>query len=155
MPDETERRNLEVSYEEHDIRAFAVTGTGLVVLFGTLLTVFVMWFFFDLLKKTRPEPAPRAELAPEYSLLRQPVLQVQPRGDLASLRAYEDRILNGYTWADQQRRTVILPIERAMDEVVKRGIPPAGDVSGLNLFPPRTGTRSTGFDRLPDRREEP
>ncbi len=155
MPDETERRNLDVSYEEHDIRAFAVTGTGLGILFGTLLVVFLMWFFFDLLKNTRPEPAPRAELPAEFSRLRQPLLQAQPRTDLASLKAYEDRILNGYTWADQQKRTVIVPIEKAMDEVVKRGIPPARDTAGLNLFPPRTGTRSTGFDRTPEARDQP
>ncbi len=149
MPDEPERRNPDVGYEEHDIRAVAVTGTGLVILFGTLLVVFAMWFLFDFLKKSRPEPSPRAELAPGYAQLRQPVLQVQPRSDLASLRAYEDRILNGYTWADQAHGKVILPIEKAMDEVVKRGLSPAGNTAGLNLYPPQAGARSTGFDRVP------
>lgn len=155
MPDEARRRNPDVSYEERDIRALAVTATGLAILFGTLLVVFLLWFLFDFLKKSRPEPDPRAELAPEYTKLRQPLLQASPRNDLASLRAYEDLVLNSYSWADPQKRTVIIPIERAMEEVLKRGIPPAGDASGLALFPPRTGARSTGFDRLPNPRESP
>jgi len=155
MLDDAERRNPDVSYEKHDIRAFAVSATGIAIWLGTVLIVFLLWFLFDYFKNTRAEPRARAELAPEYADLSQPVLQASPRQDLASLRAYESHVLNGYFWASRQKETVIIPIEQAIDKVVTQGIPASGDASGLHLFPPRAGARSTGFDRIPSERQGP
>jgi hypothetical protein len=55
-----------------------------------------------------------------------PRLQVAPQVDLAALRAREDADLNGYGWVDRKAGVVRIPIERAMDLLVQRGLPVRG-----------------------------
>lgn len=45
--------------------------------------------------------------------------------DLADLHAREDILLDNYTWADQSKGKVRIPIERAMEIVAQRGLPVA------------------------------
>ena len=146
MPDSPERNNADVSYEHSDIRAVAVTATGVTLLLGTLVIVFLLWFLFEYFRSTHPDPAPRPALAPEYSRIEQPLLQASPRMDLQELRARDRRLLNGYTWADRQNGKVSIPINRAIDKLLRQGMPATGNYSDLKLFPPREGSRATGFD---------
>ena len=55
-----------------------------------------------------------------------PRLQVDPEVDLAALRAREDAGLNGYGWLDRKAGVVRIPIERAMDLLIQRGLPVRG-----------------------------
>jgi len=43
--------------------------------------------------------------------------------DVVELHAREDLLLNHYSWADQSKGKVRIPIERAMDLVASRGLP--------------------------------
>src|SRR5689334_15131878 len=52
----------------------------------------------------------------------EPRLQIAPAGDLARLRAEEERALNTYYWIDRDRGVVHIPIDEAMKQVVARGI---------------------------------
>jgi hypothetical protein len=45
--------------------------------------------------------------------------------DIADLHAREDILLNHYTWVDQSKGTVRLPIERAMEMIAQQGLPVA------------------------------
>ena len=148
MPDSSDRRNSDVTYEHSDIRSMAVTGTGITLLLGTLVIIFLLWFLFEYFRRTHPDPAPRAGIAPEYSKIEQPLLQASPRMDLRELRARDYRILNRYTWVDRQKGAVSIPIDRAIDKLLQQGMPPSGDYSDLKLFPPREGSRDTGFDLI-------
>lgn len=139
----------DVAFEPRDVSAFGVIATGVGILIGTLVSIFLLYFYFIYLRGTRPEPPPRAELAPEYNSIRQPLLQPSPRSDLKYLREYEDQVLNGYRWVDQGKGVVSIHIERAIELVVERGLPPArGDAASLKLWPPRAGSRQTGFDQV-------
>ena len=51
-----------------------------------------------------------------------PRLQVDPARDLTDLRADEDRRVNTYYWVDKERGVVHIPIARAMQFLVERGI---------------------------------
>ena len=53
----------------------------------------------------------------------EPRLQPVPPVDLATLRAEEERILRGYAWVDRGNGVVSIPIDRAMQLVVERGLP--------------------------------
>src|SRR5207237_1340740 len=59
----------------------------------------------------------------------EPRLQLDPKADLARLRAAEQQALDGYYWIDRERGIVHIPIEAAMKQVVARGLdgfpPPA------------------------------
>jgi hypothetical protein len=57
----------------------------------------------------------------------EPRLQVDPKRDLAVLRAREDTELQSYGWIDKHAGVVRLPIDRAMDLLVQRGLPVQGE----------------------------
>jgi hypothetical protein len=52
-----------------------------------------------------------------------PRLQVKPRADLAALRDAETRQLNSYGWIDRSQGIVHIPVDRAMELLVQRGLP--------------------------------
>jgi hypothetical protein len=60
----------------------------------------------------------RPQLPPE------PRLEVLPVRDLKQMRAAEENILHSYGWVNQQSRIVRIPIERAMQLIAERGLPP-------------------------------
>ena len=52
-----------------------------------------------------------------------PVLQVDPNRDLAETRRDEEKQLTSYGWVDRSHGTVHIPIDRALDLTLKRGLP--------------------------------
>lgn len=56
----------------------------------------------------------------------QPRLEVRPGASLAELRAAEDADLNSYGWIDRNAGTVRIPIDRAMQLLLQRGLPDVG-----------------------------
>jgi hypothetical protein len=50
--------------------------------------------------------------------------------DVADLHAREDLLLSNYTWVDESKGTVRIPIERAMELIAQRGLPVAQPVQG-------------------------
>jgi hypothetical protein len=77
-------------------------------------------------KRTRVDrvTAAVAETRPQFP---EPRLQVAPQADLAGLRAREDGELKRYGWVDREAGVVRVPIERAMDLLVRKGLPVRGD----------------------------
>jgi hypothetical protein len=70
-------------------------------------------------RKDRPRPPLRAErvLPPE------PRLQENPGEDLERLRREESRRLETYGWIDREKKVLRMPVDRAMDLVIRRGVP--------------------------------
>jgi hypothetical protein len=56
--------------------------------------------------------------------------------DIADLHKREDLLLNNYSWVNQSQGRVRIPIERAMELIVQRGLPVAPVVQ---TAPPMTG----------------
>jgi hypothetical protein len=52
-----------------------------------------------------------------------PRLQVAPAKDLDEVRATEDSVLNSYGWVVPNAGVVRIPIDRAIELVVQRGLP--------------------------------
>jgi hypothetical protein len=55
-----------------------------------------------------------------------PRLEVKSGANLAELRAAEDADLNSYGWIDRNTGTVRIPIDRAMQLILERGLPDVG-----------------------------
>lgn len=55
-----------------------------------------------------------------------PRLEVKSGANLAELRAAEDVDLNSYGWVDRNAGTVRIPIDRAMQLILERGLPDVG-----------------------------
>ena len=54
--------------------------------------------------------------------------------DVADLHAREDLLLDNYTWVDQSKGTVRIPIERAMEIIAQKGLPVAPSVQQAPLL---------------------
>jgi hypothetical protein len=92
-----------------------------------------------------------------------PRLQVTPREDLQRILADQQSKLETYEWEDRQAGTVRIPIERAMDLLVQKGLPVAtpgssgqsrdnssGDAGSQNASRDATGSvDATDRERVP------
>src|SRR5438034_10651087 len=107
-----------------NLRAILTFGAGLVVA-GVFIN-FLVWLLFTYfsVRESRQVPAvyPLATRQ-ENRLPPEPRLQTQPREDLRELRAREDEILTSYGWLDKNAGVVRIPIDRAMQITVQRGLP--------------------------------
>lgn len=112
-------------YERTDV-AVAVPARflmGLVVLL--LAGIFLMKALFGFLsaehKRTDAPPSPLASELPTEPPL--PRLQKTPVQDLTKLREEEKTALGNYGWVEQNAGVVRIPIDRAVDLVLERGLP--------------------------------
>ena len=127
-------------YEPRDVHAGAVALTGAGLLLAIWLAILVIYPFFRLLDHEGPPAAQGMVLPPA------PRLQADPPRDLGEFRARENAAMNSYGWVDRANGVVSIPIDRAMQIVAQRGIPPQPAPNTLTYFDPQVGTRRTGFE---------
>jgi hypothetical protein len=113
----------EVGHEERDTNIRAILWFALSLALTIIVVMVLMKFLFGVL----PSPGPAtssmssvqaSELPPE------PRLQVNAPEDLRKMRAQEDSTLESYGWINKQDGIVRIPIDRAMDLLGQRGLPP-------------------------------
>jgi hypothetical protein len=70
-------------------------------------------------------PEDTRHVAPGYpqNVFPSPKLEEDERGQLNGIKLQQDDVLYSYGWVDQQAGTIHIPIERAMDLMVQRGLP--------------------------------
>jgi hypothetical protein len=117
---ESIRRGHEQS--DMNVRAVVISGIGL---FITIIVIgFVLRGAFGYFSSHRIKPSmPPSALTSIERLPPEPRLQVNPQEDLKKMREAEDRVLNSYGWVDEKAGIVRIPIDRAMELIVKRGLP--------------------------------
>jgi hypothetical protein len=65
----------------------------------------------------------RTVLSGDITKFPQPRLETDERREINDFREQEDETLNSYGWVDQQAGVVRIPIDRAMQLLVQRGLP--------------------------------
>ena len=65
----------------------------------------------------------------------QPREQISPSEELKTFRARENAELNSYGWVDRDAGIVRIPIDRAMDILMERGLPTRGGPGDPNAGP--------------------
>lgn len=134
MPDEHSNRKVAGAkgqgtngpgYERRDasIPALLQFGFWLAVIIIVVL-VAMKWTFFYFAKTQELGP-PASPLATENARLLppNPRLQAHPRADLENYCQAEQHEINSYGWVDQQDGIARVPVDRAMDIVIERGLP--------------------------------
>lgn len=58
-----------------------------------------------------------------------PRLQTQPFKDVYQLKTEQRGVLHGYGWVDKEHGVVHIPIDRAMDLMLERGLPARADAA--------------------------
>jgi len=103
---------------------------GLIVGYGTFRFMFTP-------ETTTVVPSP---LQPGRVVPAGPLLQVNAQEDLRAYQEQQQRALASYGWVDQGAGVVRIPIDRAMDLVLQRGLPTRSEAAGSAA----AGTRGEG-----------
>lgn len=125
------------SYERQDLRPSGILYFLLALAVAILLCVLLLRGVYAFLehreKASQPPvsplitsvPADTRHVASGYpqSVFPSPKLEEDERGQLKDIRINEDKALYSYGWVDEKAGTVRIPIERAMELVVQRGLP--------------------------------
>jgi hypothetical protein len=130
-----------------NIRAIFGFGIGLAVV-ALIVHVLMLWMWnievANVDASNPPRVYPLAVLQDERQPP-EPRLQTNPKQDLADLRAYEDQVLNGYTWVDRNNNIVRIPVADAMRLTLEHGLPsrPQQPAEGTAAAGTSTTTQAT------------
>jgi hypothetical protein len=110
-------------YEKRDVNTRAIAYAVIVLLvlvIASLLTMHWMFDYFSATQKLGPSASPFTDVR---QLPPEPRLQVHPVEDLNRVRESQEDLLTSYGWADRATGKVRVPIDRAMDLILERGLP--------------------------------
>jgi hypothetical protein len=130
-------------YEQRDVSAKWIFGIVAFLVAAGLVMHFCLAGMMQRLGRT-PTPqdafagAQRSSASVAELNTNVPHLQLSPPRDLEQFRAREEAELNSYGWIDRTAGVVRVPIERAMELVLQRGLPTRsgsnGDQTGPSSF---------------------
>ncbi|MGA3019288.1 MAG: hypothetical protein ABSF62_19355 [Bryobacteraceae bacterium] len=120
-----ENKKRPAGFEETDVNVMAV-GKFAVAL--VIMTVLSMVLLVGVFKYFQWQGGGQARSVDPARVFPQPQLQTTPIPDLKAIRAAEEQVLTSYGWVDAQKGVVRIPIARAMDMVVQRGLPVRAEV---------------------------
>jgi hypothetical protein len=120
------REALAAGHEVGDVgqKPIYVSLIGLAVL-SAVTFVFVVIFFNVLNGQAKKATAPMNPMAQEAGTRQppEPRLQVDAWKDWDDYKAAQERLLHGYSWVDREHGVVRVPIEKAIDMVLEKGLP--------------------------------
>ncbi len=109
-------------YERRDanVRTLVKLGIGMAVSIAVILVV--MKWTFDYFQSSTPLGPPATYLDNARLLPPSPRLQTEPRVELHDYCTAQMRMLDTYGWVDQGNGIVRIPVQRAMDLTLQRGL---------------------------------
>ena|SRR5579862_1938729 len=108
-------------------RAVAIFAAGLAAIGAIVfLAVWAVFGYFNARQGADSEREYPLAAQQEQRLPPEPRLQTNPRGDLRELRDQENDLLTKYRWVDKNTGVVRIPIDRAMQLTLERGLPARG-----------------------------
>jgi len=122
---------LSLGHEPVRMNLKLLLGFAFALLLGTGILLVGLWYLHGALSERsvpiarRPWTLPRAgdEAFRQAFRSRAPGLFPDPAEDLRAFLARESAVVSGYGWADRKSGMATLPLERALDLVVERGLP--------------------------------
>jgi len=119
-----EKRN----HERKDVDVPSLLTIAFLLFFSCMIIFVVVWGMMHYFKLHEPaKTAGQANLPVTSSEeFPKPRLQIKGAVDLANLRAAEETDLESYSWIDRNSETVHIPIDRAMQLLLERGLPDVG-----------------------------
>lgn len=118
--------NDTVKFEATDIATRPiVVSVGALAIFTLVFTFVAHLTFKGLASYVESTSPPASPLAAEYAAKQppEPRLQLDPKKDLEVLHAYEEKTLGTLAWVDKNAGIVQVPIERAMEILLTKGLP--------------------------------
>jgi len=161
MSDETKHENTtgHGGFERQDLQVSGILYFLLSLVAGVLLCILLLrgvYVFLDHREKASQPPVnplvtnvptDTRHIAPGYPqrVFPNPKLEEDERGQLNGILLQEEKALYSYGWIDEKAGTVRIPIDRAMDLIVQRGLPvrpqgAAGETAPVGTESNKTGT---------------
>jgi hypothetical protein len=125
-------------YETRDANTAGVF--NFLVILGVVLvaTALICWGLFRFFTAHEVEaPATESPFADTRQLPLGPQLQVNPRQDWLNFRADQEKSLETLDWANRSAGTARVPIEDAMELLVKKGVPVQGEAAQAETSAPK------------------
>jgi hypothetical protein len=144
----TERRD----HERKDVDVLSLITIACLLFLSCMVIFLVVWGMMHYFKSHEPaKNAGQANLPiTTVQEFPKPRLQIKPAADLAKLRAAEDADLNSYGWGNRESGTVRIPVDRAMQLLLERGLPDVGagqtPLSLMQARPAETATPPQLFE---------
>jgi hypothetical protein len=110
-------------YEHSDASVHSVFRYGLTLAILIAVVMVAMVWTYEFFAKHESLGPPASPFENVRVLPPAPRLQPQPAVDLKSYCAAEQTELSTYGWVDQQMGVVRVPVDRAMDIVLQKGLP--------------------------------
>ncbi|HLI85011.1 MAG TPA: hypothetical protein VKV17_13900 [Bryobacteraceae bacterium] len=111
-------------HESRDINVWAIGKIGIGLVLTTIASIFIVFGVFRFLQVQYQKHPPRAfEIQDARQLPPEPRLVPNEPESLEEMRTAEDAILNGYSWANQDHTEVKIPIDKAIDKLLAKGLP--------------------------------
>ena len=118
---------------DRDLNVRGVIVSAIVLAVGTLFVLLLVWWLFlglGRLERAADPPAPALREVRERRLPPEPRLQANADGDMLTLRAAEDQLIARPAWIDPKQGTVRIPVDLAIDVVLRRGLLAAKPTGG-------------------------
>jgi len=120
-------------YETRDANVRGVFTFLVILSLLLILTALLCWGMFKYFSVAQANREPASPFAGARQLPVGPQLQVNPREDLLRFRAEQEHSLESYSWENRDDGTVRVPIERAMEMLLKQGLPVAPSASATGV----------------------
>jgi hypothetical protein len=105
-----------VEYEPADAEPRLIAGLAAGAAAFLILTPLVLQLLY-------PQALHRRVVVGDAAAVPAPRLQIDPPADLSATRQAEAKRLSAYGWVDRDRNIVHVPIDRALELTLERGLP--------------------------------
>lgn len=145
----------EGGHERSDVSISGIVKFGVGLAIAAALVHVALWGlfrWFQAREVKRDQPVPPIVAASLRRTPPEPRLEPDPLAPRAAAQAREDAILASYGWIDRKAGIARIPIDRAMELLVEKGLPPSKPmVPATTVTPiapgPVDGRRKTGDER--------
>ena len=133
-------------YETRDVQLKWIVYFGLALAVAAVLIHVGLWLLMTHFSAEANENDPVASpLADRQQEPPPPLLQAQPALDYQKYQREQLERLEQYGWVDRGRGVVRIPIDRAIDLVLERGLPPMPEATGAEA--PRATDQDPGAEQ--------
>ena len=147
MATDVREESVKAGYEVTDVPNrpllifFGVTAAGL-----ALISLAMIWVFGHYRTTERGGAFVAQPFENERPVPPSPQIQPDPRADIAHYLSSQQQILNSYGWVDKQNGIVRIPIDRAMELTLQKGLAarPESDDLGKPIDSSKLPTESNG-----------
>jgi hypothetical protein len=137
-------------YEKRDVNIKGLFQFALWMAVVLAVTLVGMRLTFDFFKRVEPlGPTASPLVSPTARMIPPgPLLQVQPHQELQQYCRAQQQAVDTYAWVNQSSGVVRIPIDRAIELILERGLPArtAGDAAAAGAPPVATPTVSGETD---------